>query len=276
MKRIVTAILVGLLIASNSFVPASSATIRVGTPCKDLATIKTVNGQKFYCSYVLKTNTSNWQKVIPTTNKVKKGSNFYIYFNAVTDCITDGASDFYAGDEVRLTDIIGGQEVATLVSTTTLYTREAGCSFGAAFAINKTLIGNQVAVYHVESESVIAVFQPTKNCSCTINVKAKTNPQDVILNQPAANFFLPGSALVTLQQVWGVKINSASGPKTFRAVADEIYLYLCRSVGGKVTQSDLEIGFQYGNSMQSFFSRLIDNVWAYQAMKDRLIYNANL
>jgi hypothetical protein len=101
------------------------------------------------------------------------------------------------------------------------------------------------------------------------------NPQDVILNQPAANFFIPGSALVTLQQVWGINVNSASGPKTFRQVADEIYLYLCRSVGGKVTQSDLEIGFQYGNSMQSFFSRLIDNVWAYQAMKDRLIFNSN-
>jgi hypothetical protein len=101
------------------------------------------------------------------------------------------------------------------------------------------------------------------------------NPQDVILNQPAANFFIPGTALVTLQQVWGVNINSASGPKTLGQVADEIYLYLCRTVGGKVTQSDLEIGFQYGNSMQSFFSRLIDNVWAYQAMKDRLIFNSN-
>jgi hypothetical protein len=102
-----------------------------------------------------------------------------------------------------------------------------------------------------------------------------TNPQGVILDQPAANFFIPGSALVTLQQVWGINVNSASGPKTFRQVADEIYLYLCRSVGGKVTQSDLEISFQYGNSMQSFFSRLIDNVWAYQAMKDRLIFNSN-
>ena len=276
MKRLGILIIVGILLGLNSFVPANSATIKAGTACKDLATIKTVNGQKFYCSYVLKTNTSNWQKVIPTVNKVKKGSNFYIYFNAVTDCITDGASDFSKGDEVRLTDIIGGKEVATLVSTTFLYTREAGCSFGAEFTISKNLVGNQVAVYHVQSESVIAVFQPTKNCKCTINVEAKTNPQDVILNQPAANFFLPGSALVTLQQVWGVKINSASGPKTFRDVADEIYLYLCRSVGGKVTQSDLEIGFQYGNSMQSFFSRLIDNVWAYQAMKDRLIYNSNL
>lgn len=101
------------------------------------------------------------------------------------------------------------------------------------------------------------------------------NPQDVILNRPAADFFIPGSAMVTLQQVWGITLNSASGPKTFRQVADEIYLYLCRSVGRKVTQNDLEVGFQYGNSMQSFFSRLIDNVWAYQAMKDRLIFNAS-
>jgi hypothetical protein len=108
-----------------------------------------------------------------------------------------------------------------------------------------------------------------------ISSEPTANPQDVILNQPAANFLIPGTALVTLQQVWGVNINSASGPKTLGQVADEIYLYLCRTVGGKVTQSDLEIGFQYGNSMQSFFSRLIDNVWAYQAMKDRLIFNSN-
>jgi hypothetical protein len=47
------------------------------------------------------------------------------------------------------------------------------------------------------------------------------------------------------------------------------------AVSGKLTQSDLEIGFQYGNSMQSFFSKLIDNVWAYQAVKDKLISNSN-
>jgi hypothetical protein len=276
MKRLGILILVGIFLGLNCFVPANSATIKAGTACNDLATIKNVNGQKFYCSYVLKTNTNNWQKVIPVSNKVKKGSTFYVYFNAASDCITDGASDFDYADEVRLSDIVGGKDVTALVSTTWLYTREGGCSLGAEFTINKNLIGNQVAVYHVNTDSVIAVFEPTKNCKCAINVKAKTNPQDAILNQPAANFFLPGNALVTLQQVWGVKINSASGPKTFRQVADEIYLYLCRSVGRKVTQSDLEIGFQYGNSMQSFFSRLIDNVWAYQAMKDRLIYNSNL
>ena len=72
MKRLGILIIVGILLGLNSFVPANSATIKAGTACKDLATIKTVNGQKFYCSYVLKTNTSNWQKVIPTVNKVKK------------------------------------------------------------------------------------------------------------------------------------------------------------------------------------------------------------
>jgi len=109
----------------------------------------------------------------------------------------------------------------------------------------------------------------------TISSTPTVNPQDVILDQPAANFFIRGTALSTLQQVWGISLNSASGPKTFRQVADEIYLYLSRSVGGKVTQSDLEIGFQPGNSMYSFFSRLIYDVSAYQIMKDRLIYNSN-
>jgi hypothetical protein len=106
--------------------------------------------------------------------------------------------------------------------------------------------------------------------------KPTTRPQDAFLNQPAADYFIPGSALTTLQQVWGISLNGASGPKTFSQVADEIYLYLNRSVGGNLSANDLEISFQYGNSMQVFFSRLIDNVWAYQAMKDRLIYNANL
>lgn len=109
----------------------------------------------------------------------------------------------------------------------------------------------------------------------SVTSKTNANPQDAILNRPAADFFIPGSALVTLQQVWGISLNSASGPKTFREVADEIYLYLSRSVGRKVSQNDLEVSFQYGNSMQSFFSRLIENTWAYQAMKERLIYNAN-
>ena len=99
---------------------------------------------------------------------------------------------------------------------------------------------------------------------------------DAFLNQPAADYFIPGSALTTLQQLWGISLNGASGPKTFGQVADEIYLYLNRSVGGNLSANDLEISFQYGNSMQVFFSRLIENVWAYQAMKDRLIYNANL
>ena len=136
-------------------------------------------------------------------------------------------------------------------------------------------------------ESLLNFYSPNMNLSFdgwpdgVISKKASSpkpavRPQDSILNQPAADYFIPGSALVTLQQVWGVRLNGASGPKTFGQVADEIYIYLSRSVGGNLSANDLEISFQFGNSMQVFFSRLIDNVWAYQAMKDRLIFNANL
>lgn len=100
------------------------------------------------------------------------------------------------------------------------------------------------------------------------------SPDEIVLDKPAADFFLPGTSLVTLQQVWGISLNNDSGPKSLRLVTDEIYQYLCRSVGSKVTESDLEISFQPGNSMNSFFSRLIDNTAVYQVVKNRLIYNS--
>ena len=101
------------------------------------------------------------------------------------------------------------------------------------------------------------------------------SPEEIILDKPAADFFNSGTALVTLQQVWGIRLNDDSGPKSLRLVTDEIYKYLCRSVGGKVSQSDLEISFQPGNSMNSFFSRLIFDAAVYQVVKNRLIFNAN-
>lgn len=99
-------------------------------------------------------------------------------------------------------------------------------------------------------------------------------PDEIVLDKPAADFFLPGTSLATLQQVWGISLNNDSGPKSLRLVTDEIYQYLCRSVGGKVTENDLNISFQPGNSMNSFFSRLIDNTAVYQVVKNRLIYNS--
>jgi hypothetical protein len=101
------------------------------------------------------------------------------------------------------------------------------------------------------------------------------SPEEIVLDKPAADFFVPGTALVTLQQVWGIRLNNDNGPKSLRLVTDEMYKYLCRSIGDKVSQSDLEISFQPGNSMNSFFSRLILNTEVYQVVKNRLIYNAN-
>ena len=100
------------------------------------------------------------------------------------------------------------------------------------------------------------------------------SPDEILLDKAAADFFVPGTSLVTLQQVWGIRLNNDSGPKTLRLVTDEIYQYLCRSVGSKVTENELEISFQPGNSMNSFFSRLIDNTAVYQVVKNRLIYNS--
>ena len=100
-------------------------------------------------------------------------------------------------------------------------------------------------------------------------------PENKLLNEPAANLFNSGSALVTLQSAWGVKLNDEFGPKTLRQVIDEIYIYLCRAAGMKLSQNDLEISFQNGNSMQSFFSRLTSSSIVYQVIKERLIFNAN-
>lgn len=264
-----------LVISLAAIVPAQAATIKVGAPCTSLGAIKSVSGQKLFCSFSPQRNAGTWQKVIPSSNKIKKGSDFYIYLNAVNECITNGASDYSAGDEVILADIVGGTEQLRPLATSVLYSREGGCSLGAYFKISEVVTGNQVLVYHSISEQIIGYFQATKNCRCVVDVNVESNPQDAILNQSAANFFIPGTSLITLQNVWGIKLNDAYGPKTFRQVADEIYIYLTRSIGHRPSQSELEISFQYGNSMQSFFSRLIDNTFAFQAMKDRLIFNSN-
>lgn len=174
-----------------------------------------------------------------------------------------------------------------------LYPIDDACALGASFVLDSSKHAKLGTVYDVTSDQILGNIELTIDgnttlyLSGTVSGKAEqkkkstssedtTESENSILDQPAANFFITGTSLATLQQVWGININGSSGPKTLGQVADEIYVYLCRSVGRNVTASELEIGFQTGNSMQSFFSRLIDNVWAYQAMKDRLIYNANL
>lgn len=96
-----------------------------------------------------------------------------------------------------------------------------------------------------------------------------------VLDDPAADHFVTGSALVTLTQVWRISLNGSNGPKSLREVTDEIYDYLARALGRYPNEQDITVGFQPGNSMHSIFTRLVSNQEAYDAIKERLIYNAN-
>ena len=91
------------------------------------------------------------------------------------------------------------------------------------------------------------------------------------LNRPAVDYIMPGEASQTLQQVWGVDLNTSSGPVTLQEMADQAFNYTSRSVGGGITKSEVEIAFQPGNSMYSFFNRLLNSQDAIDAVRDRWI-----
>lgn len=91
------------------------------------------------------------------------------------------------------------------------------------------------------------------------------------LNEPAVNYIIPGEASQTLQQIWGVELNSSSGPITLKEMADQAFYYTSRSVGGNITKSEVEIAFQPGNSMYTFFNRLLNSNDAIDAVKSRWV-----
>jgi hypothetical protein len=91
------------------------------------------------------------------------------------------------------------------------------------------------------------------------------------LNRPAVDFVMPGDASVTLQQVWGVQLNTANGPVSLREMADQAFDYTSSSVGGGITKSQVEIAFQPGNSMYSFFNRLLSSQDAIDAVRKRWV-----
>ena len=94
------------------------------------------------------------------------------------------------------------------------------------------------------------------------------------LSQPAVNYILPGDASITLQQVWGVELNGSNGPVSLRDMADQAFDYTSYSVGGGITKSDVEIAFQPGNSMYTFFNRLLSSQQAIDAVKEHWISRA--
>jgi len=92
-----------------------------------------------------------------------------------------------------------------------------------------------------------------------------------VLNRPAVDYIMSGEASQTLQQVWGVDLNTSSGPVTLEDMADQAFNYTSRSVGGGITKSEVEIAFQPGNSMYSFFNRLLSSQDAVDAVRKRWI-----
>jgi ribosomal protein L37E len=95
------------------------------------------------------------------------------------------------------------------------------------------------------------------------------------LNRPAVDYIITGEASQTLQQVWGVDLNTSTGPVTLQDMADQAFAYTSRSVGGGLTKSEVEIAFQPGNSMHSFFNRLLNSQDAIDAVRKRWISLAN-
>ena len=93
---------------------------------------------------------------------------------------------------------------------------------------------------------------------------------DSIYDQDAANFISPGEAAITLSQVWGINLNDENGPISLGDLADATFLYTLRTVSNP-NPDDINIAFQPGNSMYSFFTRLLNDERALIAIKQRWI-----
>lgn len=91
-----------------------------------------------------------------------------------------------------------------------------------------------------------------------------------IYDQDAANFISPGDAAITLSQVWGVNLNDENGPISLGDLADATFLYSLRTVSNP-NPDDIKIAFQPGNSMHSFFTRLLNDERALLAIEQRWI-----
>jgi ribosomal protein L40E len=108
-------------------------------------------------------------------------------------------------------------------------------------------------------------FEPASTSSSESSVETES-----IFDQDAANFISPGEAAVTLSQVWGISLNDENGPISLGDLADLTFLYSLRTVSNP-NPSDIEIAFQPGNSMYSFFTRLLNDERALIAVEQRWI-----
>ncbi len=100
--------------------------------------------------------------------------------------------------------------------------------------------------------------------------ESTTEAEFSILDEYAYQFVNRGEALVTLQNLWGVALSDSGGYITLRELADNSFNYLQASVGGNLTKENIRVSFQPGNTLNSFFSRLLNNPDAYFAVLERM------
>ena len=91
-----------------------------------------------------------------------------------------------------------------------------------------------------------------------------------VLDRPAAQNFNTGEALITLIQIYGIQLSDDNGPRTLREVTDDYFDYLTQVAPRTVTKESLDITFQPGGALYSYFSRLLNNTEAFDAVYARL------
>ena len=113
-------------------------------------------------------------------------------------------------------------------------------------------------------KAVAPTVNPPKAKTSKPQAPAKVN----IFDQPAQDYLL-ASGINSLLAVWGISLNDSSGPKTLGEVSDEILEYLNANAAGAgdLTQEDLLLSLQPGNSLNSMVYRLFEN----QAVIDAVV-----
>jgi ABC-type enterochelin transport system substrate-binding protein len=113
-------------------------------------------------------------------------------------------------------------------------------------------------------KAVAPTVNPPKAKTSKPQAPAKVN----IFDQPAQDYLL-ASGINSLLAVWGILLNDSSGPKTLGEVSDEILEYLNANAAGAgdLTQEDLLLSLQPGNSLNSMVYRLFEN----QAVIDAVV-----
>ena len=91
-----------------------------------------------------------------------------------------------------------------------------------------------------------------------------------ILDRPAAQNFNTGEALITLTQIYGIQLSDDNGPRTLREVTDDYFDYLTLVATKTITKESIDITFQPGGALYSYFSRLLNNTEAFDAVYTRL------